>query len=331
MGAPSAAIVNWPRGFARRHTRGGAFSRSRAWPRPVGIRENAAQLPPLRVTDTRNVQVDAIGSSYARCNGLEPDSSRIFARSGKPRSRRFGPACAHVPAQRRFRGTVLVRFRNPSVDCQHANNGINSRLSSTPSAPVNVLAPTARNRRTYCLHPLHDGESTEVAVPRFVNESRKGYRLCLAGILASAPACSFPGVELGVVGAPDLSSQTDVGGTTTPDQDLLDVGPLEPDAGGLSVDMDSVSADAAVDSAAYPSVTLEPDGGCARAANGAECTTAAACCSDACGPNPGKMGKSMGACAASCVGPAGSCSLDAQCCFPFMCRLAGPAKPAACQ
>ena len=73
------------------------------------------------------------------------------------------------------------------------------------------------------------------------------------------------------------------------------------------------------------------DAGPACAANGAECTTAAACCSGACAPDTSKMGKSKGMCTASCVAPAGSCTLDAQCCFSFVCRLAGPGRAAACQ
>jgi hypothetical protein len=74
-----------------------------------------------------------------------------------------------------------------------------------------------------------------------------------------------------------------------------------------------------------------PDGGPACAANGAGCTTAAACCSGACAPDTSKMGKPNGMCAASCIPPAGSCTLDAQCCFPLVCHLGGPGRAAACQ
>jgi hypothetical protein len=285
------------------------------------------------LTDTRSVHVVTIGSSHARATGLAPRSLRVVPGRSSSRSRRFGSPGAHVPARRRFCSTALVRLCNPSVDRHHTNNRINSRRSSTPSAPVDVPAPDgAKSPHRWRPPVAQRGEQGSCGSP-LRERTARGYRLCLAGIFASggAPACSFPSVELGVVGAPDLSSQADAGGTTTLGQDLLDAGPLDPDAGGLSVDLDSISADATVDSAAYPSVTLDPDGGRACAAYGAECTTAAACCSGACGPNPSKMGKSKGACAASCVAPTGSCSLDAQCCFPFMCRLAGPAKAAVCQ
>jgi hypothetical protein len=291
-----------------------------------------------------------------------------------------------------------------------------------------------------------------------VNAPRVGHRLCLAGLIAlsGAPACSFPNVEL--LGSPALDSDADAGsGTSSQD---LEGGPLDADDVTLSVDADSALADATLDDATNPSVSVPdalpmapddastsdgPDGAatsdgavdcgpcpagetcvnqacactpddvaktcaslecgqatsncgekvncgvsgtaacpqgqlctqagsccaptdpcagrcggvmvtnncgqavqcsaaCANpppdagapdsspscATNGAECTTAAACCSGACAPDTSKMGKAKGICAASCVAPAGSCTLDAQCCFPLMCRLAGLGR-AACQ
>jgi hypothetical protein len=135
---------------------------------------NAVQLPPLRLTDTSSVRIDTIGSSYARRNGLASSNSRIFDPRVKLRSRRFGPPCAHVPARRRFRSTALLRFRNPSVDRQHANNGISSRCSSTPRAPVNVPAPTAKNRRADCVRTLHRGEHESCCAPHLREQAASG-------------------------------------------------------------------------------------------------------------------------------------------------------------
>jgi hypothetical protein len=139
----SAAGSQIPRGasFGRcLHARSpylvGAFGRFRAqlWE----IRENAAQLSPLDLTDATRSTSKTIGSSYALRNGLARNSWRSFSRPGKPRSRRFGSSCAHVRAQRRSRGTALVRFRNHSVNCQHANDRIDPIRSPPQEVPTRL-------------------------------------------------------------------------------------------------------------------------------------------------------------------------------------------------